>query len=589
MGFLAPHSVTDFAINSTGDFFIGGWWGVAMSSDSGKTWQTITIDGELPGGTIRFMMITPDEDLFVGRTDGLWYSRNNGQTWTHGLTDADIWAIARDSNGDLYTTTKGGIYRSQNEGENWGIISTGLPDTLIYDITLDGVGNLGAATAGGVFRSTDGGFSWAKSNNGLESQFVYEMNWGLVVVIAISDAGVFRSTDHGDSWQPSNSGLIATSINKLLSTTDNELLATSESGFFYSNDNGDNWQLRTEGLQDWNVHAIAVTEDLEMFIGTGAGVFYSEDKGQSWLNRNDGLNSISINSLIVNANSDLFAGTKEGLFYSSNKGETWIPRNNGLTLQRNRALTTNSAGELFAAMSLGQTAGIFRSVDNGETWSEINNGLPTASGFNTLESSPTGVLFTSNYEGTFRSKNNGDAWSKISDFETSDFLFDDGKIYAAVPFEGVRLSMDYGDTWENVIARPDSNTWLTSLAFDSGGHLLGGTAGVGVFRSNSKVTSVNETEFLPKNFVLEQNYPNPFNPTTEIRFFIPATASVSLKIYNLKGNLIRTVVSEIMRKGSYTVEWDGIDESHEAVASGIYFYELKTGTFSQVKKMSLIK
>ena len=96
----------------------------------------------------------------------------------------------------------------------------------------------------------------------------------------------------------------------------------------------------------------------------------------------------------------------------------------------------------------------------------------------------------------------------------------------------------------------------------------------------------------PKAFQLSQNYPNPFNPVTSIQFTVGSGQSptqIILKIYNLCGQLVRTLVDEEKAPGTYKVTWDGKNYSEEAVASGIYFYQLKSKNFTDTKRMVLIK
>lgn len=93
----------------------------------------------------------------------------------------------------------------------------------------------------------------------------------------------------------------------------------------------------------------------------------------------------------------------------------------------------------------------------------------------------------------------------------------------------------------------------------------------------------------PDKFVLSQNYPNPFNPTTVMEFEIAQPAKVSLKIYNILGQLVTILVDEEKPAGTYTVYWDGNDKNGDPVSSGIYFYKLDAGDFTEVKKMVLIK
>ena len=92
-----------------------------------------------------------------------------------------------------------------------------------------------------------------------------------------------------------------------------------------------------------------------------------------------------------------------------------------------------------------------------------------------------------------------------------------------------------------------------------------------------------ETE-IPSNYFLKQNYPNPFNPSTKISYSIPAISFITLKVYDLLGNEVATLVNEEKPSGTYEVEFSAI-----GLTSGIYFYKLTAGNFSETKKMILMK
>ncbi len=93
----------------------------------------------------------------------------------------------------------------------------------------------------------------------------------------------------------------------------------------------------------------------------------------------------------------------------------------------------------------------------------------------------------------------------------------------------------------------------------------------------------------PREFSLGQNYPNPFNPSTNITYEVPATANVSISIYDILGRNVITLVNEQKNAGSYTVEWNGKNSSGIQVTSGIYFYQLEAGQFATTKKMVLLR
>lgn len=94
---------------------------------------------------------------------------------------------------------------------------------------------------------------------------------------------------------------------------------------------------------------------------------------------------------------------------------------------------------------------------------------------------------------------------------------------------------------------------------------------------------------VPLRYALEQNYPNPFNPETLISFELPQREFVSLKVYNILGQEVASLVAAELSVGRHTVKWDGRDFSGRAVASGLYLYRITAGSFSQTRKMILLR
>ncbi len=99
---------------------------------------------------------------------------------------------------------------------------------------------------------------------------------------------------------------------------------------------------------------------------------------------------------------------------------------------------------------------------------------------------------------------------------------------------------------------------------------------------------------LPLDYLLTQNFPNPFNPSTSIKFQVPVPCFVTLKLYNMLGEEVKTLFSNQVMRGTYTVNWDGSNEMGSKLSSGTYIYRLTARgeggeTFVRVRKMILLK
>ena len=252
-------------------------------------------------------------------------------------------------------------------------------------------------------------------------------------------------------------------------------------------------------------------------------------------------------------------------------------------------LEVNSKNYLFAATN---GEGIYRSTNNGKNWTPINNGLVDYS-ILPLAINKNDVIFGGTNEGRiYSSTNDGDNWNEVKQFQDS-YIYSltinsNNNIFAAVwnynILKGqVFYSTDSGKNW---LSFNDGlpGTGINSLAINSNGYIFAGTSGNSVFRSVNSTTSVNDEKSIPSTFSLAQNYPNPFNPSTTILYKIPKTGLVSLKVYDILGREIKTLVNEEKPAGSYEVKFD-----RNRLSSGIYFYRLRVGENSSVKKMILLK
>jgi hypothetical protein len=106
----------------------------------------------------------------------------------------------------------------------------------------------------------------------------------------------------------------------------------------------------------------------------------------------------------------------------------------------------------------------------------------------------------------------------------------------------------------------------------------------GFWYSVMKITDVVDEAELPEVFELYQNYPNPFNPTTTIKYDLPKEASVTLRVYNILGQEVETLVNSVRPAGKYEIQWNAF-----GLASGFYIYRIEASNFVAVKKLVLLK
>jgi hypothetical protein len=142
--------------------------------------------------------------------------------------------------------------------------------------------------------------------------------------------------------------------------------------------------------------------------------------------------------------------------------------------------------------------------------------------------------------------------------------------------------------------------WLTGASIATGAFLgkdviIGNSTQVNLATAFSGLSKESEGgEFapgpeMPVTYALEQNYPNPFNPTTTITYQLPEQRDVTLVVYNILGQVVKSLVQNVQSSGTYAVRWDGTNDHGTGVSSGVYIYRLKAGNFVQSRKMMMLR
>ncbi len=237
---------------------------------------------------------------------------------------------------------------------------------------------------------------------------------------------------------------------------------------------------------------------------------------------------------------------------------------------------------------VGSIGTILHTTDGGASWTSQSSGTWPDLYSVSFTDGNTGTAV--GYDGTIlRTTNGGALWTmQISGTTTRLFgvSFIDANTGTAVGDGGTILrTTNGGAQWTSQMSGTTQHIWSVSFTDANTGTAVGwyGT----ILRTNTGgVTAVEEYESaaIPAGFSLMQNYPNPFNPSTTIRYELPRESYVTLKVYNVLGQEVATLVNEKREAGRYEVEFDGAMQP-----SGLYFYRLQVGTYIETKKFLLLK
>lgn len=376
---------------------------------------------------------------------------------------------------------------------------------------------------------------------------------------------------------------------------------TNGDGIFVSTGDGENWTSSNEGLQDTIIHTIMIWGNT-IFAGTETGVSVSTDNGENWRSINSGLSGLGVWSLEVSGDTSgdttIFAGTWSGVYSSTDRGENWK-----ITGLSNTTMPVHSMvifrDRIFAS-TFGE--GIFWSPDNGLTWKNINITAndPIVSVETSVPICSISIFVGPSFNYVVAGSSFGDFY--YTDYSDAYFLdaYELGK--QAVPIlcfanrndtlisansNGYFFDSYYSDfklTCDTSNIPNLGYRAVYSLALNNAYIFAGTEDGIWRLSYPGAITRVESSQDPPSGFTLEQNYPNPFNPTTFISYRLPAVSNVTLRVYDVLGRPVATLVNERQTAGSHSVRFDAGD-----LSSGVYCYSLAVNGSRITKKLILMR
>ncbi|MEJ2617793.1 MAG: YCF48-related protein [Ignavibacteriaceae bacterium] len=274
----------------------------------------------------------------------------------------------------------------------------------------------------------------------------------------------------------------------------------------------------------------------------------------------------------------IIVGEQGTIIRTTNGGENWS------------ACTSNTTEYLysvcFSDVSNGWVAGgkgtILKTTDSGITWNPQNSGTTD----NLLDvcfiNSDIGFA-ACRYDVLLKTTDGGTTWSSqiIDDIYYSNISFIDSNNVLIVNRSSILHTKDGGQNW--IPQKIGTTNSLYGVSKTGNCWIVVGDNGA-MLRSSFGEVGIEDKNEIPATFGLNQNYPNPLNPETKISYSTPRASFITLKIYDILGKEVAALVNEEKPAGSYEVEFNA-----EGLSSGIYFYQLQAGEFTETKKMVLLR
>jgi len=607
----------------------GAW--LMKTTDAGTNWDTLSYN---TGNDVSLVSFPTADVGFAYGNYGQWMATTDGGSTFTPLNDwpgSSFWGLALPTDSKVYVTdwSGGDMTISENQGLTWSYPNNNATQTTValYEIEFaDENTGLIAGSSGMIKKTTDGGQSWDFKTNPMAEQSNKHINAVRyidenTVLAGGSSAIILKSTDGGENWEQIFSEGSST-IYDFWPVSPDLVVATVGSGqILYANAALDTFYMaRDYGSQsmravksrngvllvvastgeifrttDFNaldslevvftdpdgndIYDVEfITDDLVYAVGRRGRIYKSEDAGLNWVQDVSGVEESEPTLQKCRYNNNvLWAVGQNGVILKLDMTPE-VPVTGILInefLASNDAAVTDEFGEYDDYVELYNTnsepvdiGGLYVTdkLSDPLMW-QIPKTDPTkttipAGGYLVLwadRQMEQGVLHVD-----FKLSAGGEQIGLVQVLDETPVFVD------SLTFEEQKTDTAYGRL-------PDgSDTWA----------FMPITPGA----ENEDFPPVSVVDGLPRTFAVYANYPNPFNPVTTIRFDLPENVDVTIKVYNVLGELVNTLVNnKLMPAGYHSINWNGTNHLGAGAASGIYFYQVNAGNFKSTHRMVLLK
>ncbi|CAF3693578.1 unnamed protein product [Rotaria sp. Silwood1] len=536
----------------------------------------------------KLKFLTPTTGYACGGAGTFMKTTDGGDTWNIlnvGLTGyIDALYFINENTGWL-GSTESKIQKTTNGGANW--VSQPIPPSVyIADInfTSDQVG-YAAANGGQIYKTTNGGTNWTNiaplSIHWGEIQFINQ-NTGWV----LSDYDLYKTTNGGGNWISilHNFGMQIGYFQDYFFLSEQVGWVTIPNGIAKTTDGGQTWNLKVTPIQ-YPTSVIFLDENRGWVAGhngTTGVIMATANSGASWSTQRTEPNNFYWDISFANINTGWACGksiistTSTGGLVTVSQTSATIPES--FSLKQNYPNPFNPTTKIsfdiknstFASLKIFDmtgkevktlamtflnqqtgwitgTGGIRKTTDGGDTWASY--GIPMQN--------PYALKFFNSNIGWCAGSNGSNGV--------------------------IARTLNGGVNWTVQATEVGNVFWEMSFINQNSGWASGNA--IISSTQNGALVSISQTSTtIPESYSLKQNYPNPFNPSTKISFDIKNSTFASLKVFDMTGKEVKTLVNENIAAGSYEINFNASE-----LNSGVYFYTLKTNDFTETKKMMLVK
>jgi photosystem II stability/assembly factor-like uncharacterized protein len=394
--------------------------------------------------------------------------------------------------------------------------------------------------------------------------------------VAVSPDYTFSTSEAPENWTIITNDSCTNRLNDVSFANENIGYAIENYYGLKTTDGGDTWT--REYFGDYMRKVFCINVNTTVIITSYRDIYKTTDGGSDWSTINTNIEENFNDVYFYDVNNGIIVGNEGVIIKTTNGGDNWTVSSSGTT----ENLYSICFGDNSSGWAAGDNGTILKTTDGGTTWNPQNSGTTDYLSDVCFINSDTGFAVC-RYDVLLKTTNGGTTWisQTMDDISYTNISFVDNNNGLLVNRYSILHTNDGGQSWIPQKIGTANRLYGVSKAGNS--WIIVGDYGT-MIRSAFGEVGVKDKNEIPVTFKINQNYPNPFNPDTKISFSIPQASFITLKVYDILGKEVAILVNKEKPAGVYEVEFNGAD-----LPSGIYFYQFKSGTYTETKKMVLMK